>query len=109
MPNALDVSDWYLHVDNTEAVTLRPITNEVAGSDVSITHALRRGLTRDERGSLATYDGNEVAWNLPNALMGGTEAKPTYKIIAGSETWTIISVQKLAWGTRWRCVCRLER
>jgi hypothetical protein len=109
MPNVHDVSDAYLDWENTEAVTLTTYVNEVAAAPVSISHALRRGLTRDDRGSLATYEGNEVVWNLPNALMSGSQARPGDLITAGSEVWTILSVQKLVWGTRWRCVCRLQR
>lgn len=110
--STIDAASSYLNWSNTETVTLTPYLNGSAQTAVTGITALRRALSKTEIASgVGVYlQGDEVVWNLPNAMLSSNVPKPGDTITdAGSVVWTIISVQKLTWGTRWRCVCRQQR
>ena len=105
-----DTSAHYLFWHNTEAVTLT-VQRSAGATAVAGVTALRRALSRGEHAAGGAHLHEEnVAWNLPHALLAGQEPQPGDTLTDSvGVVWMIAAVQRLTWGTRWRCLCRPQR
>lgn len=113
MSLATDLANDYTAFDDTEAVTFKAIANDAVVVTLEVSPALRRALTRQasqlSAAGLALEPG-DLVWHLPNALLNGNKPKPGDLIVDASQvTYTILSVVKASFGTRWQCVCRERR
>lgn len=102
----------YLAVDGAEAITFRS-RNLTAGTEstASIASAVRYELTRREvSASDGLYSMQDVVWELPVSQLGvivpeeGDVVQET-----GLTRWSVLEVQRIAFDTVWRLVCRKER
>ena len=89
-----------------------PITLSIVRSDgaqqISIPRALPRPVDRVEtETALVTLTRETRDWLIPaDDSMAGVSPAPGDEIAAGSERWSIISVQRAVLGGVWRCTCR---
>jgi hypothetical protein len=100
-----DIADDCLLVDGTQTVTLH-------GTAVVSVAGAKRGPISQHDIELQTLglEPTDVAWNLPQVNLAGTEPRNGDLIEeAAGTTWTIISVTKSALTGVWRAVCRRQR
>lgn len=102
MTYSYNATNDYLWWDNTEAVTVTLRTAGVADDPVSVAVALREDVSRRLADSLGVQlRGDDLAWNIPAALMSGKEIHPGDFITdAGSVVYTVNpgGVQKIGVG-----------
>jgi hypothetical protein len=100
-----DITDDCLLVDGTETVTLD------GSATVSVAGAKRGPITQRELefGALG-LEPNDVAWNLPEVSLAGTEPRAGDTIEqTGGTKWTVISVTKSTMTGVWRALCRRQK
>src|ERR1051325_6175178 len=95
-----DIADDCLLVDGTRTVTLH-------GAAVGPVAGAKRGAVSQHEVELQTLglEPTDVAWNLPDVNLAGTEPRNGNSIEeAGGTRWTIVSVTKSALTGVWRAV-----
>ena len=126
-----DASKSYLSWLNTETVVVElrrwSARDATEWEHVEVTKALRRSIDhRQSSFAGVAIQGDEIVWNLPDTLLqlGRPIREPAREIRIGDKIvettlarfdptkpdqkrWVVLSVQKLTYGSRWRCVCRL--
>jgi hypothetical protein len=99
--------DCYRMWVGTETVTYA--NKPAAGTTTdTVNFALRRSLRRDE---IQRFSYQEIAWNIPAAELSGSITPQHRDTITDSAAvvWTILDIEKLDQGKRWRFICRKEK
>lgn len=113
----LPVDQDLLLADNNQTVTVT-VKRSAGDTQIEVAGALKRALNRPQESfSGVVLQGNELVWNIPNEGLSGDEIEPGDTITedaiadidANSVVWTVLTVAKLTFGTRWRAVCRKQR
>ena len=108
MSLATDIQSDYTKIDDTEIVTLTPKYRTLA-ADATVT-ALRQPLNKKELdwASNAGLSPKAITFTLFNATLTPTPQVNDTITDSSSVVYTIMKVDKLTLGTRWRCVCDQE-
>lgn len=99
MPLALDYSQWWRTWSLTESVVFTSIatgTNTPPQQALAVSHALRGQPSVKERAPTGgVYQGSDLLWCLPGALLGGQRPKPGDTVkdqdANGAVTWTVLN------------------
>jgi len=109
----MSVQNDYENWESTEAVTVT-LKRSGGNTAIAVANAKRAALTRQEQllGG-TTLRGDETVWSIPVTLLQELNASVVIRegdtIATGDEVWQIIKPNLLRLGSRWRCVCRLNR
>lgn len=91
-------------VDNLTQVTL---VRRDGSPVVEVPHALRRVVkTREAQRSAGHYMVNDAVWHLSRAELSEPPCLGDRILDVAGRAWTILEVQSVSQGTRWRCATR---
>jgi hypothetical protein len=101
---------WNMGDDFTEVVDhLTPVTlvRRDGSPTVEVPHALRRVVkTREAQRSAGRYMANDAVWHLSRAELSEPPCLGDRILDVAGRAWTILEVQSVCQGTRWRCATR---
>lgn len=113
MAISINLTDDGATFDGSEAIGLASIVNGAAAANVNVPGALRQGVDRQAAQLVAAglaVEPGDVTFHIPAGQLGGIEPKPGDVITdVGGNAYTVLSVAKETFGTRWACVCRQRR
>ncbi|MHB1033229.1 MAG: phage head completion protein [Pirellulales bacterium] len=100
---SLELNDDLACCDRLEAVTVV----EPGGASARVAGALRRAATaREAAPGNGCYVQSDLVWHLPAEELAAPPSPGARIIDAAGDAWTVLSVQRQALGSRWRCHAR---